>query len=326
MDILNKQFNNLHIISYKPHTIRYVVCKCICGKTKTIKKSDVIRGTTKSCGCGGITPKVIRSIIVDYTENKIAIHKLTKQYKLSEPTISKILHNNGTKVGLPTAKIKWNFDNTFFFKKNKITAYWAGFLMADGNFHKVKNSNRKKLNLTIAIKDVDHLHQYCNDLNVSTDVIQYVNKEKTQDTCGVTLSLRHIKNIDSTLSRWGIVERKTYNFVEPKIPLSLLPHYIRGWIDGDGCIISKGSQKLKLVGNKEAMQWCLEKLKEIGFTNNIQYRANEKDAYGVIYICGRKNIAKITKLLQVKNNRRLARKWKDALDWEYMLDNNLFKR
>ena len=253
IDILNKQFNNLLITSYAPNTIRYVICKCICGSIKTIKKSDVTRGTTKSCGCGGITPTIIGNIISDYTTNKIAIYKLTKKYKLSEPTISKILHSNNIKVGLSTGKLKWYFDDTFFSKKNKITAYWAGFLMADGNFHKVKNSNRKKLNLTIAIKDVDHLHQYCNDLNISTDIIQYINKEKTQDTCGVTLSLRHIKNIDNILRHWGIVERKTYNFIEPKIPLSLLPHYIRGWIDGDGCIISKGSQKLKLVGNKEAM-------------------------------------------------------------------------
>lgn len=51
-DVTGKKFNKLLVLKeFKEENMYYCKCKCECGNIKNIKKTDVVRGVTKSCGC-----------------------------------------------------------------------------------------------------------------------------------------------------------------------------------------------------------------------------------------------------------------------------------
>lgn len=50
-DLTGKVFGRLTVLGRSPHDIRYWVCKCSCGKEKTIYGGNLTRGLTRSCGC-----------------------------------------------------------------------------------------------------------------------------------------------------------------------------------------------------------------------------------------------------------------------------------
>lgn len=53
-DLTGQKFNNLKVIAYaytNSHGETYWLCKCNCGNTKVVRRSHLINGTTKSCGC-----------------------------------------------------------------------------------------------------------------------------------------------------------------------------------------------------------------------------------------------------------------------------------
>lgn len=51
VDITGKVFNRLTAVIIHPTKKRYWIFRCKCGTEKEIKKSSVVQGITKSCGC-----------------------------------------------------------------------------------------------------------------------------------------------------------------------------------------------------------------------------------------------------------------------------------
>lgn len=72
-NIIDKKYGRLTIVEEEKDEYGniYYICKCDCGNTKTIRKSSIIGGKTKSCGCLGREDRVRRG-----RENKT--HGLTK--------------------------------------------------------------------------------------------------------------------------------------------------------------------------------------------------------------------------------------------------------
>lgn len=90
----------------------------------------------------------------------------------------------------------------------------------------------------------------------------------------------------------------------------LIPHFLRGWIDGDGYIRTKKYQeRLKLVGNSEAIEWFSKTLLGLGFNKQpLIYNYNNK-CWSELIISGRKNIQNLYKILKADTELRLDRKW-----------------
>ena len=107
---------------------------------------------------------------------------------------------------------------------NEETAYWLGFLLADGGV--VKNV----LKLELSSKDVNHIYKFRYFLE-STHPIK---KRKDRYTHAVAISSSVLV---SNLAKWGCVTRKTNTVVFPSdLPEQLIKHFIRGLFDGDGSI------------------------------------------------------------------------------------------
>ena len=195
----------------------------------------------------------------------------------------------------------WYWDFEFFSRRNPTVAYWAGFSMADGSISKV-SKNSYNFCLCIHRDDTDHLKDFCNDIQLPWESV-HIRKTGEAD-----VRLNH-PDLAEQLEPWGIVPRKTYNFVEPEVSIKLLPHYLRGWADGDGHIYRYGrGARFTVSGNPDAMEWYAEALKFLGFIGHIGFQKRSDNCW-VLGCGGIHNVDHIVELLLVDSEFCLKRKW-----------------
>ena len=181
-------------------------------------------------------------------------------------------------------------------------AYFLGFLMADGGITIDKNSNQKRLKITLQYCDRAILEKLKESLNADYKISYY---ERGYNKAGelITEALLTIScnALCDDLINLGIIPRKTGKKSFPKndIPKHLRRHFVRGFFDGDG-----------ITGiNKSTKRYCS------GFIGNIQ----------IINDIIKETEIKPPSIIQVKNTPFLytiyfGRKQSTDL-WHYMYDN-----
>lgn len=197
-------------------------------------------------------------------KNKIildGVYKLVKEGK-SIPQICSILNISKSTVCRKCKQLKIkviNYHNSLKFDNmvfdcidTEEKAYWLGFLYADGNVH--SNSNIVSLNLKGS--DINHLAKFNsfikNTKNVCTKKVKLNNKEYR--VCQVSVCNKHFKE---TLISLGCIPKKSLILKFPDINIfkeeKLVYDFIRGYVDGDGCLtFSKcGRLNLNILGTYE---------------------------------------------------------------------------
>jgi hypothetical protein len=92
------------------------------------------------------------------------------------------------------------------------------------------------------------------------------------NACSVTISCKQI--CDDLRLRYGIRPRKTsHELIPSDLPAEFLPHFIRGYMDGDGCITRSG--KIPVLSFTGAIP-MMQQLAEI-FYNEVGVRLNSKN-------------------------------------------------
>lgn len=197
---------------------------------------------------------------------------------------------------------KWLWDFDFFSRyDDPVVAYWAGFMMADGNITKT-GKNKNSGCLTVFIRDYDepHLLQFLSDIKLSSDAIyRYIMGAAKTPHVGVKLNRPQLV---ADLVPWGIVPNKTYSYIEPVVSPEMLPHYLRGWVDGDGSL----HWGVEVVGSPLSMVWFDQALKSLGFSGEGVWQHHEKYSKVKYYV---KYVEEIANLLGVKENYCMRRKW-----------------
>lgn len=151
---------------------------------------------------------------------------------------------------------KYQVDENYFEKidsKNK--AYWLGFLYADGCvLSKTKNGKISYvLEVSLSIEDISHLERLKMCLKSNSPIKIKLVKNKYQ-ACRITICN---KKICEDLIKLGCTPRKSLTLTFPneeQLPKELIPHFIRGYLDGDGCIY-KGSSDISvsIVGTLDVL-------------------------------------------------------------------------
>lgn len=115
-------------------------------------------------------------------------------------------------------------EERFLSVSDEETAYWLGFLFADGSV--VNNV----LKIGLSAKDEDHLYKLREFLGSN----QPLYAQKSKNIC--TLAIGSKKLVDNLVSL-GCTPRKTFTLTYPReMPKHLDKHFIRGLFDGDGSI------------------------------------------------------------------------------------------
>lgn len=130
-------------------------------------------------------------------------------------------------------KKQYVVDEFFFDEINtEEKAYILGFLYADGcNF--TSKTGQKSFQFTQLEQDLDILEQIKEKLK--TNYPYHIEVQKTNGKKKYVLKIFSNRLCDN-LSRLGVTPKKSLTLTFPKIKEDLIPHFIRGYFDGDGCI------------------------------------------------------------------------------------------
>jgi len=178
-------------------------------------------------------------------------------------------------------------------------AYWLGFLAADGCVY------NNGLRLSLQYRDRPHIARFLEALN-SDYVIGDRQDCHGRTYCSVTI---YSTQLTDDLRKQGIVERKTYKLRWPDIvPDSLLRHYLRGYMDGDGglypardsdgrpnlCFMIAGTRDLLEGAQAFLMATCQLRKTKLYSTPSVKFKDREtcKLRYG-----GRRQVSRIWHLL-----------------------------
>lgn len=122
--ISGQKFNMLLAISQEPDYFSQQVWKfkCDCGNTKVIRKWNVVRGTTRSCGCllkstarrkaiARIVSAETRKVNILYERYKHNAKRTNKIFDVNKEDFAKLIEMNCTYCGIgPSLKVKDRVD------------------------------------------------------------------------------------------------------------------------------------------------------------------------------------------------------------------------
>ena len=226
------------------------------------------------------TEQLQNQIIAAY-KNNISLRQIEKDFDVSRKTISKFLEEKGIKTvkGNHYRKYFHNFD---FFEKidSEEKAYWLGFMFADGYIVNYDNYyGEDVLGLSVSLKDQEVLEKFKKSIQATNPIKCYQRKRSGEPM--VRLQMSSQKTVNDLISH-GCVKQKSLILQPPKeIPEELLPHFIRGLFDGDGCITSslKGSYEsyqVDITSTFLMVNWIKEK---VGMGSIVKDSRREKTYY-----------------------------------------------
>jgi hypothetical protein len=193
--------------------------------------------------------------------NKPSLTKIVKKYNVDLKAVSNIIKSLNYKIINYQNRVK--FDNHVFDNiDTEEKAYWLGFIFADGYISKYNKNKKHNYCFEISLKESDkeHLDKFNKfmkheDINhVKTNISKC--KEKEFKRCRWAISDKHLWKI---LNSYGCVPSKSLILKFPNVAIfnskKLIKHFIRGYLDGDGCISWCNKKHTKtcvsILGTKE---------------------------------------------------------------------------
>ena len=187
----------------------------------------------------------ITNEILQKYDNGQSITSLNKEYHTTK--VRDLLIENNRQVpesrkGIGGRKRQCTLNENYFQElDSKDKAYFLGFIYADGFITK-RSQGQSILGLTLAeIEPIDKFKKY-----IQTDKkVGYYKKSNGYSDKSYEYKLALISDkLVSDIEKLGVVERKTLTLTFPDIREDLIPHFIRGYFDGDGSVfLYKDSRK-----------------------------------------------------------------------------------
>lgn len=252
-------------------------------------------------------------VIANLTEQEIlnlyndgySIPELSRFTTLSRHMIRSIVNSTFSKRQFR----KYTFNENYFDKiddQNK--AYFLGFLYADG----YNDEKHRRITIAIAEKDIEILEKFKILINYSGTIKKLTNIKtnlvnvNVQDQVKLELNSSHISK---RLKELGCFRNKSLKLSFPNfITDELIPHFIRGYFDGDGCIsFSENKPSFLILSNMEFLTDIQNNfIKNIGLgRTKIVKRGN----VSTLRYSGRINCLKIRKYLYDNAETYLSRKY-----------------
>ena len=164
-----------------------------------------------------------------YLESPKSIGMVADYFGLSTVTISKILKERKCKIYTRQELFNEGTNESFFEKiQTEEQAYFLGLFISDGCIFKTKLNNYR-ITLSLQEQDSYMIERFKELLHINRSIV----KDKRDNSSSITLSSNKMA-VD--LAKYGVVPNKTFKTYLPILPSYLMPHLLRGIIDGDGNI------------------------------------------------------------------------------------------
>lgn len=197
--------------------------------------------------------------------NGMSLTRASKEVGSSPKRLSKYLKENGVEITNPIKVRQMNED---FFKviDTEAKAYWLGFIYADGYITEFKKNERiKSMSLGIGLKatDENHLHKFLRDIEYTNGKVTHrVVKGANGNHHAVRVVVNNTQ-MCRDLIKLGVTPRKSHTLAFPSeeiVPDHLLQHFVRGYVDGDGCLGFAKANSTRLRFGVIGTRWFLEGL------------------------------------------------------------------
>lgn len=196
--------------------------------------------------------KQIDTVLPKMVNEKLTITEISKSLNISKSAVNRRLRFLG--INIPNYHNALKFDNTVFDSiDSEEKAYWLGFLYADGNV----SSDKNVVAVTLKAEDHNHLEKLKDFFKATVNKISYgivsLNHEH-YSKCSLQVCDKHLKE---KLISLGCFPKKSLTLKFPNTsifnnPLLVYP-FIRGYVDGDGCLTfsKSGRLELSIIGTKD---------------------------------------------------------------------------
>jgi len=194
---------------------------------------------------------------------KYSAVKLASIFECDKKTILRTLYcNNIILPNLGRYKKRIYCNEKFFNKLTKISAYWAGFIAADGCLF---NGKQKNLRIGLNKLDKNHLIKFKKAVKTNAKICNI----KSNNSSGI--SIYSVRILDS-LIKLGIMPNKSLKINKVNVSPYLMSHFIRGVFDGDGSISGDKVTHIQfcIVGNKPFLEWIQDFLVDNCKLNKVQ--------------------------------------------------------
>ena len=198
-------------------------------------------------------------------------------------------------------------------------AYWLGFLIADGWTNKNPETGSGTVGIELQYSDINHLKKFNKSIQGNYKINDrwrecgISKSSKKHHTCVIRIYSRLMYD---ALEKLGFCSDKTYSCNIPELSKNLLPHFIRGYFDGDGifCLTNK-SFHIDFITASENLYTDLKCLLEsLNIKYSVTSQINEFDTFMYrIYINSNSDKIKFLNYIYKDSNIYLERKYKKYL-------------
>ena len=236
-------------------------------------------------------PKEKYDEIINLYQSGMSLEKIGLKYDASRHAIKTVLNKMGVQTRDNSHKgRKYTINENYFDEINTPNkAYILGLLYSDG----CNNRKTNHVNIELQERDKEILDKIKEELKTDKSLyFSELNKksDKWQNTYRLNICNKHISE---TLEEKGVVPRKSLILEFPEwLPDKLLPHFLRGYMDGDGHIQCFESRHASFASTESFCLSVQEKLKDIGIESRIYNTQNKENSTRILYICKISNIIK----------------------------------
>lgn len=178
-----------------------------------------------------LTEEFKPKIIELYVDKMYGASKVSDILNIPVDQIRKFLKEENLMRSPGTTKLYTCNESYFHNIDSEHKAYWLGVLYADGNVSKSCESHSGSI--IFSSKDTEWVKLFKQDINYTGKVYQETHNvfKKTISKVKITSELMFID-----LCELGCIPTKSLIIRIPAIPQNLIPHFIRGYFDGDGSV------------------------------------------------------------------------------------------
>lgn len=211
---------------------------------------------------------------IDFYNQGNSMNATCRKFKTTNSTLKKIfinkniyIRNQKEQLILENKKRAKQINHNYFSDLDYVKCYYLGFLAADGCIRK----DRNEIKICLSSIDKDFLEEFKNNLNSETEIKTYITNNGFE-CCELRFSSLQIK-LD--LAQYCIVVNKTKKGITMKnIPENFKLAFIKGYFDGDGCIVVNNNTKQIKISFTSHTIGILEEIKNYFNNGNIYLTQN----------------------------------------------------
>ena len=233
-------------------------------------------------------------------------YELANKYNIHFTTIYNIWRENGIidhSSVIAEEKFNCNYFGTI---DSPDKAYYIGLLASDGCVYHNEKYTDKSDNVILQLKDndIDILKKFYDVVGKHEEPFHYSNRPVAQCMfCSNTMS--------NDLKKYGIVQRKTYDYKMVDLGKEYMGHYFRGYFDGDGTIYEMSCRNtlsryiIKIAGFEHNLILMRDYLKTVGIHSVIyidERKSKPNYPFGALAIKQAQSIYNFIKYIYTDHN------------------------